>query len=1158
MTRRLKVGAGAAIVLIVYGVAIWFLVSWWGLSGSDRWILRGGLWLLGAVAILAVAWWLWRPRVRPLVTEQESGSEVDAAFAAAGARLKAARMAGAGSLERLPMVLVMGPEGSAKTTIIVRSGLEPDLLAGEALRGEMVAPTSVVNLWYSQQAILVEPGGRLAGDPVRWGRVVRHLAPERLGSAVWGAPQPPRIALVCFSCEEFLRANRGDAVPAAARALRARIAEVAGGLGIRLPVYVVFTKADRIPHFAEYVRNFSRDEVREVFGATLPLARPTGESYAEQAFARIDATLQRQFRSLAEKRLKFMPREAVTETAASAYEFPREFRKIVPQATQFLIELCRPTQLEISPVLRGFYFTGVRPIYINEGPREAMAPAVMAGEAAPVGATSVFDPAAGRGGGPRYAATAGTAGAAAPAPAARKVPQWVFLERLFPEVLLADGAAAGLARGSRRVDGLRRVLAGSAIVVSAAAALGFTVSYLGNRELQRSVVAVERELASVPAGEGPLPSADALGRLDAARAELVTLTGYEVDGPPWHLRWGLYAGGPLYQSLRGRYYAGFERLMFAAARDSLRTALGRLPDSPARSIDYGTAYNGLKAYLITAVRPDQSTPAFLAPVLLDRWRGSATLDPVRANLARAQFSFYAAELPYGNPYPAPPDTAAILRARAFLGQFTGAEPIYRAMLSEVSAGVQPVQFERRFPGATAVVRDPYVVPGPFTRAGWTAMQAALKDADRFFAGESWVLGAERAAPADRGAVLARLRATYRRDYITHWRNFLSSASVLPFTGVAEGARRLGSLSGNQSPLLALFALAARNTAVDSQVVRPAFQPVQLVTPPGDSTKYIAGSNEAYVNALVTLQSSVEQIARGASDDQDAAGRALGDAAQARLATRQLANKFQVDQEASIHRVVQRLLEAPILYAEATLRAAGPAQLNGKGKAFCAPFQRILAKYPFDRYSGTLADFDEVSALFQPGSGAMWSFVETDLASYVVPQGPRFAEKPGSPARISPPFLAFLNRAAEFSHALYQRDAGGPRLTFTMRPRLSDDVPSLTVTVGGRPARFTRNSVATQQIVWAGSDLQEASLAGRMGGREREAYSVRGPWALFHLFGQANWSTAEGYNRVEWPLPGRAADGTPLKAEFEVNFGGAKPVLRPDFFAGVSCSGRIAR
>jgi type VI secretion system protein ImpL len=1147
VTRKLKVGTGAAGFLALFGLGAWFSGTALGLEGSDLLLFRVGLVLLGFVATLAVAWFILRRPEKPAAPKTDEGREIDTAVAMAKSRLASSRQASGKGLDKLPLFLILGLEGSTKTTTMVRSGLDPELLAGEVFRGDTVAPTRSVNLWYTQQTIFVEASGRVTGDPSLWMRLVRHLHPRRLRAALSRGAQAPRIAVVCVSCEEFLRPNSAESIPAAARMLRTRLSDLALELGTRVPVYALFTKADRLPHFAEYVRNFSREEAHDVLGATLPLEFSGSDSYAQRAFKHIDSALQGLFYSLASKRLKFLPRENQPDSAAGAYEFPREFRKAIPLATEFLVELCRPSQLAVSPVLRGFYFVGVRPVIVADAGFEAVPQTSATGDSIRIGATHVFNP--------------GQAGAAAVAPklagpvaSSRKIPQWVFLDRLFPQIFLADQVALAMTQGRRRVHTLRRLLLAMVVVLSALVASGFLISYLGNLRLQDSMAQARRDVGSIRLA-GALPSLEALSQLDLLRSRVEALAKYERDGPPWHLRLGLYSGSALYPDLRRSYFQGFGRLLLGGTRDSLVRELRRLPDVPGQGSDYGNTYRTLKAYLIITSRPDQSTAAFLTPALFDHWRGAKTADSARAQLARKQFDFYAGALRSGNPYRWPIDERTVTRARGFLGQFAGTERIYRSVLAQALGSLPAIEFARKFPNAAGVVRDTHVVAGAFTKEGWAAMRGALNDIDRFFKGEAWVVGEQAPALTDRKKVLDQLRALYTKDYVKEWRSFLAAASVERFGSIQEGARRLAPLSGNQSPLLGMFSLVARNTSLDSLPVAPAFQPVHVVTPPGDTGKYIGPSNEAYVNALVSLQASLAQMSKGTPDAGDGAvGQALSDAAQARMAVKQLANKFQLDDAGKVHSIVENLMEAPINYAEASLQTFGPAQLNGKGRVFCAPLQQLMTKFPFNPSGEVPASIDEVAGLLQPGTGALWSFVENDLANYVVRQGPQFAEKPGGTVRISPSFIAFLNRAAEFSSTLWRGEGAPPGLTFTLRPLLSDTISSLTVTIDGQPARFTRISTGSKRLSWTAGEGREATLSGQILGQDREVFAFRGPWAIFELFQRAEWSAGTGSYTIEWPIP----DQPSARARVVVNLAGAKPILERGFFSGVSCSGRITR
>ena len=72
------------------------------------------------------------------------------------------------------------------------------------------------------------------------------------------------------------------------------------------------------------------------------------------------------FFSLCDKRTVFLPREGDSTKTPQPYEFPRELAKLRGSIVNFLVEVCRPSQLRVSPFLRGFYFSGVRPITISD------------------------------------------------------------------------------------------------------------------------------------------------------------------------------------------------------------------------------------------------------------------------------------------------------------------------------------------------------------------------------------------------------------------------------------------------------------------------------------------------------------------------------------------------------------------------------------------------------------------------------------------------------------------------------------------------------------------------------------------------------------------------------------------------------------------------
>ncbi|HEU4628703.1 MAG TPA: ImcF-related family protein [Gemmatimonadaceae bacterium] len=1189
MSRVTKIWLLTALLLLVYAVLVWFLAPLTGLTGRDAWVLRGGLWLLGLVAAVAVGWYLHRKaraEAGAAAPADADVAEIDAAVATAQERLAAAKLAGGARLGALPAVLVLGPAGGAKTTMIVRSGLEPELLAGEVFRGEQIVPTRLVNLWYvrgpgsggASGAILAEAGGQVATEAPKRTRLLQRLQPLRLGAALGRGAQAPRLAVVCFPCDEFLKPGSTDSVPAAARQLRAVLAETAEALGIRLPVYVLFTKMDRVPGFADFVQNLSRDEVREVLGTTLPAV--TGDGiYAERETARLSEAFRQLVESLAARRLAVLPREHAAERKPGAYEFPREVRKIAPLAVQFLVELGRPSQLAVSPFVRGFYFTGVRAVVITEqaggGAAVVAAPGAPAAPQAASGATSVFGAlrTPGAAGGPAAPAVP------AAAPVTRKKPQWVFLERVFPEVVLADEAARRATEAGTRVSGMRRALLAAAALLFVLLGGAFTLSWAGNRGIaRRTIRAVQATTpaagavgapAAPDAALGALPDVDALRRLDSLRAEVARLGEYGRDGAPLRLRWGLYTGDRLYPDARRAYFARFERTLLAPARGALLRTLQGLPESPTTTTDYGPTYDALKAYLITSGHADKSTVPFLAPALLRAWLDGRQLDPERTALAQRQFEFYADELRRADPYDYAPEQVAVERGRAFLRQFEGADRIYQFMASEAARSNAAVQFNRSVPGSAAYVVDTYEVPGAFTKGGWAFMQDALKNVDRFLKGEEWVLGPDATAPTvDRRELAAQLRARYEADYVRHWREYLRAGRVARYANLKDAAQKLQALSGPQSPLLAMLALASRNTAVDSAgAVTRAFQPVHAVLPPAVTDKYVSEANAPYVQALAALGAAVDQAAAAPPGQGEAAAQqAAGSASQAKLAVNQVAQGFNVDTAGHVEAIVQQLLSEPIVAVEPYLRNVGSGELNAAGARFCASFGTLMGKYPFDPNAATEATVDEVAGMFKPGTGLMWTFYDEVLQKVLARQGNQVVPRPGAPMAPNAAFVGFFNRAALLSAALFPDGSEDPRFSFALRPVLSEAIPGVTVAVDNQVARFTRTANDLTPFQWQASTARSARLAGQLGGAEVNFLGpYNGPWALFKLFHRADrWQGANGTYTVEWTprmsggQPMTLADGTPVRVVVELRLPGVPPVLQRGWFDGLRCVSRVAQ
>lgn len=1169
----------AAVTFVAFLLLGWLVPHWTGLEGAPFWILRASLLVLGLVAaFLAFRLLALRAARKRAQARDPEEERLDLLFREARTRLAAAGAGGSGRLGRLPVLLLAGPTGSTKTTVLEHSGLDPELLAGEVRRGDSIVPTEAVNLWYGDQTVFVEAGGGVLDAPDRWAGLLERLRPVRLDAALFRRSQAPRAALLCVSMDTFLGSGGGAAVERA-RALRLRLAEAASELGIQLPVYVLFTKSDQIPHFTEFVRNLTADEVAEALGATLPLRSfDSSGSYGEEQSRRVAHALEELHRALAARRVDVLSREHAEDVRQAAYEFPRELRKLADPMRDFLVELCRPGHLGASPLLRGFYFTGVRPVIVNE-PAQPPVEEAQGSEPEPVtaGASSVFRR-------PTAPGTEAPVPGGASGGSARKVPQWVFLQSLLNDVVLRDGAAMGLTGTGVKVSLLRRGMLAGVAAASLVTLLGMTVSFFANRGLAGDVEDALRGVESAPVvevSEGGAPEGeDAEDGAAPVQADLGTLRdleevggwldrlrGWQEGSPPLRYRWGLYRGDRILPQVRAAYFQRFEEVLWAGTRRRLASFLDALPDEPGEDDDYDQVYSALRAYLVTGDHADRSTLE-LAPVLEAHWAGrpdgpaDGLEDDDVALLARAHFQRFARELTFGDPYQDGVSRERVARARGFLEEFGAEGQLYQALVAAVSREHPEVRLEDVAPDAGSVLVSDAVVPGAFTREGWMAVHEILEDPESLLESEAWVVGEDAAvSPEEREELAGALAARYVEEYRERWRDFLAAARVPGFPAESAAAERLDRLSRSDSPVLRVIGEVSFHTAVDSPEIRLAFRPVHQMHPPEGSEEEddLTQELDTYLGDLADLEGSMDDLARASGDVSAEADQAQGDARQVERTVGGLARDFvREDGAAAVADQLERLLAEPVARARSVAGGAEArrvrAELNEAGRDFCQAFRALEGHYPFDRSAGQEADVGDVEALLNPADGRLREFHQEHLDEVLALRGGRYEADAPAGITVRSAFLEFINEARRAREALF-RGEDGIRVDFALTVETSERIPEVAVAIGGAPREFTRTRTDREIFSWDPDGGGLARVEGVVDG-EAQVFldgSPDGPWAVFRLFEGSRWERiGQGDFRVIW-------EGVPASdLETEARVTADAEVFRPGYFDRLTCQPQVVQ
>ena len=1124
--------AGVGSIWVVFAILGRVAAGALDLGGWQWWVLQSVFWVLGVLlAWIAHLYLRGRKRSDPLEESVPSAADLQATWAETGRRLEAARGLESQRIGRLPLILVVGPPNSAKTTTVLQSGLAPELLAGAAMEGEAVTPTRGLNTWYGGGWLFAEAAPDVFEDPERWGWTTRAVRPDRLAAALAGVRQAPRAVLLCFPCSRLVEAGGG--IRSEAQALRAKLGELASTLGVQIPVYVLFTKLDQVSNFTDFTRHLGTDEARETLGATLPRGTARQPGPYDQTEAReVGRAFDSIIRSLALRRTQLLLREATPEIRVGGYEFPRELSKLRNALTDFLVELGRPSQVGLGAFVRGFYFTGVRPVVVDTGPAAPSLADAMPRPAS--GATMVFNPNAApeapRGGG------------------SKRIPQWTFLPGLLPNVVFQDRAALSVTESGVRVSGLRRAILGTAIGLALFLAIGFTFSYVGNRGLQNRVSRLVTDARS-GASDGAPVGVESLTALDSLGGVLRTLRQYEESGPPVRYQWGLYSGDRLLAPARRAYFDRFASLVgvdaLAALRSSLQTAV-REQDPVHRQ----STYDALKAYLMTHAEVTRASESFLPEELLRHWGLRRELSPEVTALAETQFATYARELPYGEPLSVPTDSSMVGLVRAYLADAAAEDRIYQAITSSVDAP------DARFPSGLAgqVVRNDHVVAGAYTRAGWD--QVVEKLAGDLVSDEDWVTAAPVPPPDDIEMLRTRLRARYTSDYVRSWRDFLEAGAVEGFGDVDRTSLALEVVADPGSPLLQMLAIASAETggeSLDSTIVR-AFSPAHTIIPPGG----ISGSEavQPYLSAVYALATSLRLVSESTGADRERERRtALSDARRATQAVSQLAAQLGgVPDAEPARRQIRRLFESPIQRAERVLGALPTDELNRATTAFCAELASVTRLYPFNRGSAVEADPQSVAFAFGAESSVLWNFHDNRLGGLVSEVGGRFRPASDASPRPTTEFVDFFDRAARTSRGLFPSGSGDIEIGLRLAVPPPPGVDEVIVESGAERLTFTDRDPSSKTLFWVPDPNGRVRIEVLIDGAYRTLVEETGTWSLFRVFGLAQWETlGRGAFGLNWQIGGL---DVPLSGR--VIFETGVDVLNPQLIGRLSCVSQVVR
>jgi type VI secretion system protein ImpL len=297
-----------------------------------------------------------------------------------------------------------------------------------------------------------------------------------------------------------------------------------------------------------------------------------------------------------------------------------------------------------------------------------------------------------------------------------------------------------------------------------------------------------------------------------------------------------------------------------------------------------------------------------------------------------------------------------------------------------------------------------------------------------------------------------------------------------------------------------------------------------------------------------LTSVITAVSSAPKPDAALLGQGSQAASTARGTVTQVAQTFRIDTQGRIDAQVKQLMDDPIVKTEAALSAAGA---MGAEDA-CNMVNKVTAKYPFNPKANQQASLQEVQDIFRPQTGRLWALYDSQLKNILQRQGSQFV--PTGTVPVSPRFVNFMERAAQFTDTLFPNNSPTIHLTFALRQLPSKGIDQATIVIDGQ----TLASAARQQFVWSGSDTSSVSLTATSGAVTLPPLTDQGPWSLFEFFQSADW-TGGNPATLEWPLQLQFGhkninEGARTAVRYELDTQGAQ-VFRKGFLDGLHCAAK---
>ncbi|QDH16318.1 type VI secretion system membrane subunit TssM [Swingsia samuiensis] len=1027
------------------------------------------------------------------------------------------RKRGVRRLYDLPWYVLIGPPGAGKTTALRKSGLHfPLEESGEtALQG--VGGTRLCDWWFADEAVLIDTAGRYttqdsarAVDRAGWLGFLDSLRKVR-------SRQPINGVIVMISVLDMVSGSP-ETREMHAQQVRMRINEVTEKLGVRIPVYLIFNKIDRLAGFEAFFEDLDVAGRQQVWGMTFPVGE--GIEHFNREFDELIAHLDRRL-------IDRLQAERAPDRRAIMSGFPLQVASLSEPIQAFLEVAFRGSRIDKPPFLRGVYLTSATQV---GAPLDRLSGALARSFGIDQHRSERQNHDSARG---------------------------YFLTRLMRDVILGESLLGVYA--PERYRKRRRLRIAAFGVIGVVSVLAILLIWQGHRqarqmeqqELQRFAAyhdAVAPVIVKKIDHDSDLPAvSDALDQAEALKKKpQERLAGL--------LRIGSTAAA--YQAGEGTYESALTRLLYPRLLWRIEQDMREHFQDPAY------LYDATRVYLLLGGLGSHDR-GLVTNWFVEEWarRYPGALN----NALRARLKHHLeALLALPAPMDATLDGDLVRRARIAFGHVTPAQRIYSRLRDlpipadmhdwspqEALGSMANPPFIRR---SNAPLSDG--VPAFYTGAGYAQIvRQQLPAAARDVANESWVVGHDTAMDvrgSDAAALEADVARLWTEDARQHWSSTLNDLAIALGNDPRQISGSLYLLSSPQSPL---------RDMVRSIVV------AQTIPMPGDDKKEsknatVASHTEVDPNtygpidrAALEWNASLKSLADmltpsgGGTPPMDTVTGLIGQLDEAMEGTGSVRGApagvgmpdptERLRAEASrrpepISSWLREIADMGQASRAQEAKASASGAFNGEDGPSAACHALVKKHFPFDPRATEDAPLDQFVRVFAPG-GLFDRYIEQSVAPYTDQTGRvwRLHDAGGVHAPFTPAQLAAFQKVSAIRDTFFPA-AGAPFLSLTITFHSDSD---MVLKLGN----MTIHSDQPAMLSWPGSDgLAPAVITRTLKGQEQVLERGDGLWGVVHLLQKGY---AQG-NSILYP-DGETISvrGSKNNSPFNILFGFTCPEIR---------------